>query len=350
MKKVVLLVAVLVCGVTAGPANGQTRTWVSGVGDDANPCSRTAPCKTFAGAISKTAAGGIIDAMDDGGFGALTITKSITVDGGSHLAGMLASGGINAININIAPGNPLDPERRVVLRNLSVEGQGTTFGLRGVNITGNGAQTVELENVRIANFSRNGVFVAPGPGFPSQLNMFLNNVVVSDTFSDSLASNAFEIKPSDGSHRVNALVRNSVFKGSHPAASAPAGDAGIGVAADTGAHVWLSNTAIFDNEIGLKTFNRQGGSAGVIDSFCDNQIAGTVDNGTAPNELCPKPATVTLPGESQTNTVTVNVPFTQCVVPNLRGLQVAFARKLLKAAHCALGKVTRTRANERSSS
>src|SRR3954447_16968922 len=77
-----------------------TRTWVSGVGDDVNPCSRTAPCKTFAGAISKTAPGGIIDAMDDGGFGALTITKAITVDGGHHLAGMLASGGINAINVN----------------------------------------------------------------------------------------------------------------------------------------------------------------------------------------------------------------------------------------------------------
>jgi len=60
-----------------------TRTWVSGVGDDANPCSRTAPCKTFAGAISKTAEGGEINALDPGGYGAVTITKSITIDGGS---------------------------------------------------------------------------------------------------------------------------------------------------------------------------------------------------------------------------------------------------------------------------
>src|SRR3954463_2298498 len=76
-----------------------TRTWVSGVGDDANPCSRTAPCKTFAGAISKTAAAGIIMAMDDGGFGTLTITKPITVDGGrGHSAGVLSSGGINGVN------------------------------------------------------------------------------------------------------------------------------------------------------------------------------------------------------------------------------------------------------------
>src|SRR5262245_23923450 len=51
-----------------------TRTWVSGVGNDANPCSRTAPCKTFAGAISKTAIGGEIDALDPGGYGTITIT------------------------------------------------------------------------------------------------------------------------------------------------------------------------------------------------------------------------------------------------------------------------------------
>src|SRR4029434_3668867 len=71
-----------------------TRTWVSGVGDDVTPCSRTAPCKTFAGAISKTAAGGEINAIDPGGFGAVTITKSITLDGGtgSGWASILAAG------------------------------------------------------------------------------------------------------------------------------------------------------------------------------------------------------------------------------------------------------------------
>src|SRR5215210_3310091 len=93
-------VLVLLALVLPSSAFGQaTRTWVSGVGDDVNPCSRTAPCKTFAGAISKTAAGGIIMAMDDGGFGTLTITKPITVDGGSHQAGSLSSGGVNGINV-----------------------------------------------------------------------------------------------------------------------------------------------------------------------------------------------------------------------------------------------------------
>ena len=81
MKPIRLLV--LLAAFAAGelfsvePASAQAiRTWVSGVGDDVNPCSRTAPCKTFAGAISKTAAGGEINCLDSAGYGAVTITKS----------------------------------------------------------------------------------------------------------------------------------------------------------------------------------------------------------------------------------------------------------------------------------
>src|SRR6185295_2260553 len=107
-----------------------SRTWVSGVGDDANPCSRTSPCKTFAGAISKTVIGGEIDALDDAGFGAVTITKSITIDGGGHLAGILASF-TNGINIHIAE-DPDDPMRRVVLRGLYINGTGSS-GTVGTN-------------------------------------------------------------------------------------------------------------------------------------------------------------------------------------------------------------------------
>src|SRR5207237_9133290 len=100
-----------------------TRTWVSGVGDDANPCSRTAPCKTWAGAISKTFIGGEIDALDPGGFGTITITKSITIDGGSAFASVLSSG-VPGITVNVASGNGNDPERRVTLRRLSINGTG----------------------------------------------------------------------------------------------------------------------------------------------------------------------------------------------------------------------------------
>src|SRR5260370_36002106 len=102
-----ILVVALVVLVFSSVASAQaTRTWVSGVGDDANPCSRTAPCKTFAGAISKTAVGGQIDCLDPGGFGAVTITKSILIDCDAGPGGELVSG-TNGIIINAPAGSTL---------------------------------------------------------------------------------------------------------------------------------------------------------------------------------------------------------------------------------------------------
>lgn len=129
------------------PAHAQaTRTWVSGVGDDANPCSRTAPCKTFAGAISKTATGGEINVLDPGGFGGVTITKSITIRSDSIEAGVLVSG-TNAIIVN-APTNS-----NVVLDGLDIEGLGT--GLAGVRIIQAGVVYIRKSSIR--NFTGNAV-------------------------------------------------------------------------------------------------------------------------------------------------------------------------------------------------
>jgi len=130
------------------PVHAQaTRTWVSGVGDDANPCSRTAPCKTFAGAISKTAAKGEINVLDPGGFGAVTITKAITIRSDRFEAGVLVSG-TNAIIVNVP--NAADS---VILEGLDIEGLGT--GLDGVKILGSG--NVVVRNCAIRNFSGNGI-------------------------------------------------------------------------------------------------------------------------------------------------------------------------------------------------
>src|SRR5437016_9010254 len=122
-----------------------TRTWVSGVGDDANPCSRTAPCKTFAGAISKTAKDGEIDALDPGGFGAVTITKSITIDGGpTGVGGILNAGGVNGIIVNITDVN--DVRKAATIRAVSINGAGS--GGNGINILS--ASKVLVENCFIA--------------------------------------------------------------------------------------------------------------------------------------------------------------------------------------------------------
>jgi hypothetical protein len=135
--------SVLFLSVICSSANAQaTRTWVSGVGDDVNPCSRTAPCKTFAGAISKTAAGGEINALDPGGYGAVTITKSITIDGGGTMASILAAG-TNGVMINANATSD-----KVILRNLSINGANT--GLNGIKYIA--AASLIVQNCHITRF------------------------------------------------------------------------------------------------------------------------------------------------------------------------------------------------------
>src|SRR5438445_11520877 len=109
----------ILLAVAVVPAAAQaSRTWVSGVGDDVNPCSRTAPCKTFAGAISKTASGGEIDALDPAGYGAVTITKPITIDGGGGQVASILASGVQGVIVNITSG----PTGPVSLRNLRING------------------------------------------------------------------------------------------------------------------------------------------------------------------------------------------------------------------------------------
>src|SRR5262245_2221740 len=152
MRKFFVVFALVVL-MEASPASAQApRTWVSGVGDDANPCSRTAPCKTWTGAIQKTMVGGEVDALDPGAYGPTTITKSITLDGGGQHASIVTSGGFTGVAVNIPPGNPNDPNRRVVLRGISINGAGvngsvgTSTGVDGVRI--DSARAVHVENVR----------------------------------------------------------------------------------------------------------------------------------------------------------------------------------------------------------
>ena len=151
MRQIVLLlhilgVVVAIC-LHAAPVQAQaTRTWVSGVGDDANPCSRTAPCKTFAGTISKTAARGEINVLDPGGFGGVTITKSISIISAGFEAGVLVSG-TNAIIVNVAATDT------VLLEGLDIEGLGT--GLHGVHIVGGGSVVIRRSSIR--RFTGNGV-------------------------------------------------------------------------------------------------------------------------------------------------------------------------------------------------
>lgn len=155
------------------------RTWVSGVGDDLNPCSRTAPCKTFAGAIYKTAARGEIDALDPGGYGQVIISKSITIDGTGVLTGILAASG-NGITINSKEATNIISVR---LRGLSINGTGS--GQNGINVIA--AEKVVIEDCIIDGFAANGLNVAAGKVFVKNTTIRNNKVGVKAAAASSVA-------------------------------------------------------------------------------------------------------------------------------------------------------------------
>jgi hypothetical protein len=179
----VLSVFLVLLAVSVAAQAQATRTWVSGVGDDANPCSRTAPCKTFAGAISKTAPGGEINVLDPGGFGAVTITKSITISSENFEAGVLVSG-TNGIVISAAATDI------IVIRGLDIEGLGT--GLAGIKVLQAGA--VHVEKCTINNFTQVGIDFSPTSGTTSQL--FVSNSIIRD--NNGASSGGIRIKASSG--------------------------------------------------------------------------------------------------------------------------------------------------------
>src|SRR2546421_3834118 len=177
---------VLLALALPSPAFGQlTRTFVSGVGDDLNPCSRTAPCKTFAGAILKTVAGGEIDALDPGGFGPVIIRKSITIDGTGVMAGILAVSG-NGIAIKSEDTTNLISVR---LRGLSINGEGS--GLNGINVEA--AKQVVIEDCVIDGFLGSGISVAAGIVFVKNTAIRNNKVGVSAARSAQVGLTDVEI-------------------------------------------------------------------------------------------------------------------------------------------------------------
>ncbi|HEX8268089.1 MAG TPA: right-handed parallel beta-helix repeat-containing protein [Pyrinomonadaceae bacterium] len=270
-----------------------TRTWVSGVGDDVNPCSRTAPCKTFSGAISKTAKGGQISILDPGGFGALTITKSITVDGAGIIGSALNSA-VSGFTINIT--DPADTDATVILRNLQVDGAGVTRGVNGIRVIA--AKTVVIENVTVLNQSNRAItderttagagnlfvtnfssynigqtHIVINPGVGATVNAAITNVRLErSTGNSGLAV----------SRSANVLIRDSVISGNAGSGifvEEAAGSVDVNVENctitnnATGVNVFsgspivrLSNTMVTGNTTGLSGIN--------IFSFGNNRIAG----------------------------------------------------------------------------
>jgi hypothetical protein len=311
------LIAVVIAGLTIAvqPASAQaTRTWVSGVGNDANPCSRTAPCKTFAGAISKTAAGGEINALDPGGYGAVTITKSIAIDGGSGQVASVLAAGTNGIIIN-AGANDV-----VTLRNIEINGvNGTpTPGLNGIRFLA--GSSLVVENVRIFGFSQSGIDINLNTA--SAVRVMVTDTIVSNSATGIFAKNAGSGRLTVSAQRVS-LLRNSTvgFKGDSTTGSAaifcaisdsmaagnatgihaaggPAGgvliqitrssvvnNVNTGVLADGSATsvALLSNTLVSGNGTGLAS---AGGAQ--LDTYKNNSVNGNTTDGTFTTQITPQ--------------------------------------------------------------
>jgi hypothetical protein len=208
--------------LTAAPAQAQaTRTWVSGVGDDVNPCSRTAPCKTFAGAISKTAAGGEINCLDPGGFGAVTIIKSMTISCPYTEGGALAGG--NGIVVNMPATTDV-----TFIRGLDIFGVNPpTNGIRFVN---NG--TLHVEDTVIRRFNAaNSLGISYQPSGASKL--FLSNLTIAEN-GNAATGGGILIQPTGagGSAEVqmrNVRVHNNANTGIRVDSTGNTSAAGIGV-------------------------------------------------------------------------------------------------------------------------
>jgi len=199
MRKAVVLgiVVFALAGLVASAACAQApRSWVSGLGDDANPCSRTAPCKTFAGAISKTAPGGEIDCLDPGGFGALTITRSITIDCTGTFGSVLVSG-TNGIVVSGAG-------LVVTLRGLSINGS-SGQGLSGIRVL-SGAFLL-IENVHVFGFGSGAAAAIDVE--PNQAAAFALDI--KDTTVNDNAGGAILIKPAGGATITASLTRVNTY-------------------------------------------------------------------------------------------------------------------------------------------
>jgi hypothetical protein len=276
--------------VSAASAHAQaTRTWVSSGGSDSNPCSQTAPCKTFTAALGKTLAGGEISVLDRGGYGTVIINKSVTINGEGTFASILATSG-NAIKVDAAPAD------KVILRNLQLNGSGG--GSAGVNIvSGNvtidncfiygfntgfiggmgifmgasGSANVDIRNTSIS-YSSHGVWVQTsggGFGIATLDNVHINGMSGYGVVAASSAS-YITINRSHITHSAAAGIHTSTGSGVVTVTNSQLTHNNVAVSASSaGSTIRLNNVALYDNPTALAT-----GAGATIATANNNKAAG----------------------------------------------------------------------------
>ncbi|MCW2921646.1 MAG: outer membrane protein [Thermoleophilia bacterium] len=254
---VLSLAALLAAAPSAHALVAATGTWVSGVGDDVNPCSRTAPCKTFAGAISKTSDNGEIRALDPGGFGAVSITRAMSINGEGTLATILHP---LSYGITVNAGANDD----VLIRDIGLHGAGSNAnpctGTNGINILS--ARTVTLQNVTIDGDNLSAINVAPTA---NPVTVVLDNVRIQDN-----CTNGVNVAPVAG-QAAKVLLRDSVITHS-----------GVGLRVAAGGVATVSNSTIYGNTTGLVRVD-----TGIIDLSFSSLLRGNDVDGTPTSTFGP---------------------------------------------------------------
>jgi hypothetical protein len=225
------------------------RTFVSaGSGNDANPCTRTAPCRNFAAAIAQTAAGGEVVALDSGGYGPVTIGSSISLIAPPGVyAGITAFSG-NAITINAGSSDT------VTLRGLTLTGLG---GSSGIQI--NSAGTVDIQQDTIKGFSAYGIDANPTTG---SVTVHVEDTTVTHTGNDGIflgtMTNGAVVKGmivnsrfEEGFNGVEAWFQSQVAVQSSVAAD----NVQVGFYADGDGHLGVDNSLASHNEWGLFSYS-----------------------------------------------------------------------------------------------
>jgi hypothetical protein len=287
-----ILTTVLAVGFSTAAFGQATRTWVSGVGNDANPCSRTAPCKTFAGAISKTATAGEISVLDPGGFGAVTIGKGLTINGTGTLAGILNANAATGITVSATATDT------VIIREVSIAGAGTgangvnyvsgkslmidhcwIYGQnnsatsRGINVAVAGTSALKVINTVIENVTEDGIHLNSTGG---QVNAFISNTEIMNCGGDGIEAAA----------NVRAAVSNSrIFLDGNGIRTTGANSlfnlddlfitqVGIALQASGSSAIRISDSMIAQNSTGISL------NGGTIESFQGNSLLGNTTPGS----------------------------------------------------------------------
>jgi hypothetical protein len=207
-------VSLLALGVDLGAAQAQSRVFVAAQGSDLNPCSFALPCRTFQHAHDVVAANGEIDVLDPAGYGSLTITKSISIQGHGFAGLSVASGG-NGIEILAGA--------VVHLNGLLIEGN----GVGAVGILFQSGRVLVVENCIVRNMSDTGIVVNPFAAITPTLS-------VSNSYFSSNQFAGISIQPisSQGAGVIAAIERTAFYDTGSSAVrtSAAGGNGAINVA------------------------------------------------------------------------------------------------------------------------